>query len=184
MGWYSIDITAFVKRLKFDFTMIIYIELNWRPHGNGQNQKKNKKNKRNGIIQFGGKFAFENRESSSSWIDFVVCFPPVDEEMFEMLSMDFNIVSLILICAPTSVMSPQKQKRKQPNKLPSSFVAHNGPTYFPLTQRILHKRRSPSGPTSAGKRGGRPHCTMWPRADFFPFNSYVCMPSNNKPLPR
>lgn len=34
--------------------------------------------------------------------------------------------------------------------LPSSLVAHNGPTHFPLTQRILHKRRSPIGPTSPG----------------------------------
>lgn len=36
--------------------------------------------------------------------------------------------------------------------IPSSLVAHNGPTHLPLTQRILHKRRSPNGPTSPGKR--------------------------------
>lgn len=36
--------------------------------------------------------------------------------------------------------------------VPSSLVAHNGPTHLPLTQRILHKRRSPNGPTSLGKR--------------------------------
>lgn len=36
--------------------------------------------------------------------------------------------------------------------LPSSLVAHNGPTHLPLTQRILHKRRYPIGPTSPGKR--------------------------------
>lgn len=32
--------------------------------------------------------------------------------------------------------------------LPSSVIAHNGPTHLPFTHRILHVRRSPSGPTS------------------------------------
>lgn len=36
--------------------------------------------------------------------------------------------------------------------LPSSLVAHNGPTHLPRTHRILHRRRSPSGPTSPGNR--------------------------------
>lgn len=36
--------------------------------------------------------------------------------------------------------------------LPSLEVAQRGPTHLPLTQRILHKRRSPIGPTSPGNR--------------------------------
>lgn len=36
--------------------------------------------------------------------------------------------------------------------LPSSFVAHRGPTHLPLMHRILHRRLSPNGPISPGKR--------------------------------
>lgn len=58
----------------------------------------------------------------------------------------------VCACALFFLLLAVRMKWKCVAAIPSSLVAHNGPTHLPLTQRILHKRRSPNGPTSPGKR--------------------------------